>query len=282
MNPHTKRPHLLFSSTGNNPRVQRALHVNRSYDVWIAHYGENTPKWHENVEKFIFRKGGKYQNLQHFYRNFKSEFLQYDSIAVFDDDIEIANEKLERLFKLHRALNLKISQPAFLESGKISHKITARNVTTKYRYSNFVEEGCPVFETKFLAKFLESYHDSLIGYGIDLWFSSLLSNDPKSIALIDDIFVRNPLDHEKPSGLREIDKLLSPAKRVAAWEAVKVREKIELDVDRLEVLHLHYKSSLHRLFEPILQSLYTFFFKLLRTFSKTSSYIARTLTRFYF
>lgn len=191
------------------------------------------PNWSEKVDQFIKIKGGKFQNLKYFYETLTEKFSSYSLIAVFDDDIRITPEDLEVLFDAHENLRLKVSQPSFCPSGKISHGITAQNLATLFRYSNFVEMTCPIFDARFLSCFLEKFDGSLSGYGADLWYSSLLKDDQKAMAIIDHVSVRNPLDCEKIGKKREIEKLASQARRIEEFYVARDKYQIDFDIHNI-------------------------------------------------
>ena len=111
-------------------------------------------------------------------------------------------------------------QPAFDQSGRVSHKITAwRGSNYSYRIVNFVEMTCPVFRSDKLFAFLKEYDGELVGWGIDWWYSSFLSGPhSKKFAVIDDVVVLNPHDHQRRGGAREITKLQPNHIREAMWK----------------------------------------------------------------
>ena len=106
----------------------------------------------------------------------------------------------------------------------------------------------PLFRTDKLLAFLQEYiprrhepPEPLVGYGVDAWFCQYLlqiSPDPnnrhdprlrgvclhrRKAAVIDSIPFVNPSDQAKPHGVREINTLMQPEDRIAAFQAMMVR-----------------------------------------------------------
>ena len=64
------------------------------------------------------------------------------------------------------------SQPAFSGLGKISHDFSRQQTPDGIRIVNVVEVTCPLFQRAKLAAFMDVYDGSLVGWGIDFWYSN--------------------------------------------------------------------------------------------------------------
>lgn len=212
-----KRPNCIFTSAGHRHNVnQWTSEENRSWDLITAYYGQD-PAIHAQLQKIsdfcVHRKGSKFQNLHALFTNNPDLFVDYEYIWVMDDDLVISPAQIEEMFKVAQKYDLWVSQPAFDPSGKISHEITGFNPISTLRIVDFVEVTCPLFNSKKLHQFLSIYDGSLVGWGIDYWFSHVLqSKKSHKFAVVDTVQVYNPTDIVK-GGMREIDMLQSTPER---------------------------------------------------------------------
>lgn len=224
-----RRRYLLFSSTGNYAKVQNWLGSKRNYDIWITHYAEGPSSFEDEVEFLNYRKGGKFQNFMFATRNWPELFEQYDYVWVTDDDIGMNYKKINQLFHITEKYGLTASQPAFDRLGKISYELTVEQPKNILRYTNFIENTCPLVRKDALIYFMENYDDRLTGYGGDWLMSHYLYKyeDPK-IGIIDAIRCHNPHDRLK-GGQREIDKLQPHELRRSIFKQVKKDHGVTID-----------------------------------------------------
>ncbi len=215
------RPYLVFTSAGDRSCVRDWVVGKRGFDLWVTYYGDRPGTLADIADLYNCRKGSKFQNLHAAYQAWPHLMREYEAVLVMDDDLLIGAEQMTRLFELRRELGLWLLQPAFSPWGKLSHPLTRAVRTTRLRYTNFVEMGCPLFREDKLRAFLEVYDPVLVGYGIDWWYLEVLGPDlERRVAVIDEVVCVNPYDLSK-GGHREIDRLQPFQERVAAWKAVK-------------------------------------------------------------
>lgn len=216
--------HLIFISAGDQEVFATfALEkLKRHFDICIFFYGKNIEKL-QNLKKYstIFAVGydSKFNALKKLHEYDKRVLARYESIWVCDDDLSVTSGNINNLTTILTFFNLAVISPAHMSDGKISHLIM-KPVSGKhlFRYVNFVEMTCPLFETKSLISFLDIYDYSLSGWGIDWWFLNYLSANKKPIVgICDSVIVRNPHDYEKMNSLREIDKFMPRNERQAQW-----------------------------------------------------------------
>ena len=219
--PPRKRPYLVYTSAGDHANLHRWLRGRRNFDLWITYYRDQEGRYADEADIYNSRKGSKFQNLRFAYDTWPDIFRAYDAVMVMDDDVVISGRTISRLFDLRQSLDLWVLQPAFNPLGKVSIPITRVQWQCTMRYTNFVEETCPLFRRDKLDHFMSVYDPVLPGYGIDWCFLHSLGPDLEGrVAIIDAITCTNPHDRAK-GGVREIDTLQPRSQRVATWETVK-------------------------------------------------------------
>jgi hypothetical protein len=128
------------------------------------------------------------------------------------------SDQISKMFLIAEQFGFWVCQPAFADSGKISHQITRQQTKDCIRIVNFVEVTCPLFQRDKLEAFMRVYDGSLTGWGIDFWFANILDARRRArFAVVDRVVVVNRKDEDKPGRFREID-LLQPAReRQSQW-----------------------------------------------------------------
>jgi hypothetical protein len=220
--------YLVFTSAGDNANIHHWQKGHRNFDLWISYYGDSDQRFKDRSDFYIAKKGGKFPNLHYIYQHWKDILDHYQAVLVMDDDIIIDGSGISRLFEIREQHDLWLLQPAFDPRGKISHGVTQVKPFTLMRYTNFVEVTCPLFKTDKLFDFLEVYDPSLVGWGVDWWYSSFLEPDIKGKAsIVDEITCINPHNKAKGRG-REIDRLQDTPTRIMNWERIKEQRNIKV------------------------------------------------------
>ena len=91
-------------------------------------------------------------------------------IFVLDDDLIFTGTDISRLFNIMKKEDLLLLQPAFDKRGKISFKLNEVHPFSYLRYTNFVENTCPMFTQAELLNFIQKFDPRLNGWGIDFWY----------------------------------------------------------------------------------------------------------------
>jgi hypothetical protein len=87
-----------------------------------------------------------------------------------------------------------------------------------FRFVNFVEMTCPLFDAWSLSSFLHAYDGSLDGMGLDWWYMAFLESETRrNAAMVDGITILNPDNRQKNQDIREIDKFNSCGERERQW-----------------------------------------------------------------
>jgi len=221
---------LIFTSAGDSANIKQwFVSERKNYDIWVTNYSSTSLLNKEFSDHYNERKGSKFQNLKHIFETERELLSHYKAIMVLDDDIIISPQSLSRLFTTLVEFDLWMLHPAFSKFGRISHQITARQLSTKLRYTNYIEVGCPIFRTDKLFDFLSVYESSMSScYGLDYWFSHHFGlNVEDKYAISDRDYCINPYEQFKSSNGREINSLNSPAEREGMWEDIKQRMGID-------------------------------------------------------
>lgn len=236
------RRRLVFTSAGDRHGLAGWLPKGgRDWDLLVAYYGDDpaTYDWlAAHADQVVRRKGGKIQNLWSLWREEPALLAPYDHVWVADDDLVPREpEDIGRLFAVAEALDLWVCAPAFDPAGKMSFPATLPDDGGQdIRLVNFIEVTCPLFRRDKLESFLGVFDGSLVGYGIDKWYSHHLGADQcLAFGLVDRIVMLNPTDAMK-GGVREINRLQPLRDRVAEFEAACRRVGVPLPAPPLRTL----------------------------------------------
>lgn len=165
------------------------------------------------------RRGTKFANLAWLSDRQPGWLGSYDAVLVQDDDLALTSSELALLFAWRQVLDLWIVQPSMSPHGLVSYRWSMTSPTHRFRFTNFVETGSPLFRRDKLELFLDDFDGSLSGWGIDHWYMNVLGPDePRRYGVLDEVAVFNPLAR---GGAREIDRLRSVADRRARWRAAR-------------------------------------------------------------
>jgi hypothetical protein len=129
----------------------------------------------------------------------------YEYVALFDDDLEIAKADINRLFASGRKYRLDLFQPALSWDSHFSYAATLTSNRFRLRYTNMVEMMCPVFRVPYLRRALPLFG---LGFelGIDLIWSRITDDPWFRIAIIDDVIVR----HTRAVGTSKLQHAFGP------------------------------------------------------------------------
>lgn len=230
----SRAKYLVYTSAGDNGNIHYWLQnfdgqtVEKNFDLWITYYGDQRNKYEEISDFYNMRKGAKFPNLLYVYQKWPDILAHYEAIFVMDDDIIIDSNGINLLFEVRKKYDLWLLQPAFDPIGKISHTITKVNRSCFMRYTNFVENTCPLFRRDKLEGFMKIFDPVLTGWGIDLWYHFFLGEHPRKMAVIDGIPCINPHDKWK-GGQREIERLEKTGASMKKWGEIRDRLKIKFD-----------------------------------------------------
>lgn len=229
---------LVFTSAGDYSCLALWSKRPRSFDLWVSHYGNTPGNYRQYADYYMERKGAKFPNLAYAASRWPAYFSKYDAVLVIDDDLNLSAAQIDALFDLREQQDLLIVQPAYTPRGKNSHDINVAVPFMKYRLTNFVEMGAPLFRKDVLDNFLKVFDGSLTGIGTDWWFLQATKDTYGSLdgrlAIVDAVVCTNPFNNRK-GGRREIERLQSIEDRSADWRKIKQQFGITIDEAEMKV-----------------------------------------------
>jgi len=226
---------IIISSIGDNSNeAYKAWFSEKGdYDICLIYYGDNKSV-EDDIKKhckyFFKRKGSKCNNIKDIFES--NEILHtYKYFWIPDDDIVLDVKQISRMFHLCSKYEIDVASPSHNKNGKISWSHMTTHFTSLFRKTNFVEITAPILSNYAITKLFRYLYtkDVLCEYGLDYVIQYLLFHE-KPFYIFDEISVINPHDNCKIGPLREIDKLMSDAKRVYIWEEFK--KKYDLNILR--------------------------------------------------
>jgi len=236
--------YLIYTSFGDKSQIGSWLSgwekSQRPFDIWATYYGDTEvdTKIVKKLNFFNKKRLGKLPNFFRLYEKYSRLLSSYESIWIVDDDIQIENENIEKLFHYRKKYGVSILQPSNSNKGKVNHLITKKVDKNKFRYTNFVELTAPFWETNFLIQwyekeflplkkkwigfeqtFLKENTDSVSNqlseenfhdFGLDYWWSFYARKNNKKMGIVDEFSMINPFDesgilHEKMNNLLGYD-----------------------------------------------------------------------------
>jgi hypothetical protein len=168
------------------------------FDLLVASYEAGAPEARHKQAYAVTSSGPKIAGYADLFRRHPELLKRYDYIALFDDDIRIAQRDIERLFRIGRQYDLELFQPALSHDSYFSYAATLAHRNFRLRFTNTVEMMCPVFSAAHLRRALPLFE---LGYetGIDLLWTRL-SDDPwRRFAIVDAVVAT----HTRPVGVRK-------------------------------------------------------------------------------
>lgn len=116
----------------------------------------------------------------------------YESIMLADDDMQPVGCTVEEMFELFERSGVRIAQPALTaNSSHISHAITRQETGCRWRETNFVEMGIPIFTRAALLEYLPVFDGTVSGWGVDFYWSMKEVDADRHLAILDATPVRH-------------------------------------------------------------------------------------------
>ena len=117
---------------------------------------------------------------------------RYETVMLADDDMEPVGCTVETMFDLFDKTGARIAQPALTaDSSSISHAITRQETDCRWRETNFVEMGIPIFTRAALLEYLPVFDATVSGWGVDLYWSMKEVDAGRHLAILDETSVRH-------------------------------------------------------------------------------------------
>ncbi|MDA8962010.1 hypothetical protein N9H37_01475 [Congregibacter sp.] len=232
-----KSRYLVFTSAGRNANVANWVKHDDGFDLWVCCYEDIQPEYINDCDYFVRRKGGKFPNFKYCFDAWIEIFQRYEAVLISDDDIVIHGGRVSGLFEIRSRYDLWLMQPAFERTGKVSFRLNEVAPFSELRFCNFVEVTCPIFRLDKITEFMGIYDSRLVGWGVDLWYSQVLSAkdvERNKIAIVDSVSCVNPREVGKIDGKREIDALQSADVRQEIWEQLQDEYSLDRSFQRTQ------------------------------------------------
>jgi hypothetical protein len=136
--------------------------------------------------------GFKYPSIYRVFQE-RPDLLDYDYFWMPDEDILLAPDKIDELFRKMEQFKLDLAQPSIERSDTSfpSWEQFVHRGNTDIIYSTFVEIMCPCFSVDALKKCLETFTKSKSGWGLDLVWPKLIGDRHDNIAVINSIVAKH-------------------------------------------------------------------------------------------
>lgn len=192
--PATRRPYLVFMRVGATDLLPDwlAAEPGRNWDLFVSGYLPREP--HPAAIATVI---GGYNKLEHFRECVQSGALDlsaYRYVLLADDDLAVTGGSISGFFETVERLGLTVAHPAQDWSGYWSHRIMLRNPLTEWRETNFVEVMSPCFDSRFIARHLDTLPITRSTWGSDHAYCHLARADGGKVGIVDTTVIR----HTKP------------------------------------------------------------------------------------
>jgi hypothetical protein len=189
--PRPERPNLVVLRAGDgslHPDWRHDLsEEERSWDLCISAYGQTLGPVLGQAEYLTHQPlHRKFQAIHDLFFE-GSPLWQYERVWLPDDDLMVGWGDINVMFHITRKYSLDLAQPSLLPVPGcfITHGVTVQQPGSLLRYVDFVEIMCPVFSARALRICLETFRDSISGFGLDHLWPALLGGGRARIAVID-------------------------------------------------------------------------------------------------
>jgi hypothetical protein len=195
----TSRPYLLCIRTGPEQDFLSwfSESAQRSWDLFISSYAQLDSTTTSSADIITYGGLTKFSAMHEAHRLQPDLFGKYEAVAVFDDDVQIKFEDVDKLFDIFSEFGLALAQPSVSHLSYVSWNETFQCPAFKMRFTNFVEVMAPVFARKALSIAIPTFKMSLSSWGLDFLWPHVIGVANNNIAIIDAITVR----HTKPVDL---------------------------------------------------------------------------------
>ncbi|MGW5385155.1 DUF707 domain-containing protein [Nocardia sp. NPDC003963] len=164
----------------------------RDWDLMV-HYYELPPEGPDERPEFVVEGGiSKFPGIKALWSKRPELIEAYDAVLFLDGDIECTHSGLAEAFSVFESYGLDIAQPALSHESHASWDITLYRHLHQVRYTNFVEIMMPMFSRHGLSRCLDSFDESISGYGLDSVWPSLLDSPERAIGIIDSAVFGHP------------------------------------------------------------------------------------------
>lgn len=165
--------------------------ADRKFDVAVSYFGGDGGRSFSEARFVHRRKGGKWDGLFHFFKEFPQVLDEYDYFWLPDDDVASSAADVNRFFEIALEYGLDLCQPTLSWDSDYSHLITVHNSNFLLRYTNFVEIMLPLLSRELMKRSLPRMEHTLSGFGLDMVWPTWTSNPRRCVAIVDAVQMRH-------------------------------------------------------------------------------------------
>ena len=199
--PDRKRANLVVLRANekslHNEWYRDVTERDRNWDLCVSWYGDEANIPSPDAQEYVvnqplFRKFSAIHQL--FFDG--SPLWDYEYMMFPDDDLVLTWRDLNRSFELTREYGLELAQPSLREGSYWGLEMMLQQANTLLRYTSFVESMMPIFRKDALETCISTFPQSLIGWGLDALWPTLLGSKRNNVGVFDAIGVL----HTRPIG----------------------------------------------------------------------------------
>ena len=182
------RKFLLYMSCPKGQCEAELFGTNRNFDVAINDFTESNT----NPEEAEYKFSTDQWKYRHIYNDLSNIVFNYEACAMFDDDVKVSTDELNKLFEIGIEHQFNIWQAALTQDSYSSWKHLYQIPNSEMRMTNTMEIMMPFFSKSALQKCWESFNINYSAWGLDIVWAYLLNTE--KLAVIDAI----PVKHVRP------------------------------------------------------------------------------------
>ena len=169
----------------------------RNWDLCVSWYGDEAGYREANDGEYrvLQNVGRKYEAI-HRLAYVGSPLLEYEAVALFDDDLDTRWSTLNEMFALFREFKLELAQPSLAPGSFVAYDMLRQQPDSILRYTTFVESMAPIFSREALIACAPSMITSSSAFGLDNIWPKLIGEPRNGIAVIDKVGIV----HTRPTG----------------------------------------------------------------------------------
>jgi len=166
------RKNLVLVRAGDKSLHPQWLSDDRNWDLAVSYYGSFPDRFKDQFDILHCFKGSKWEGITDFIENNTHLISQYEYLWLPDDDLFCNAETINNFFRLCKALNFTIAQPALTPYSFYTWPITIKDEEAIARQTNFIEIMAPCFRVSDLKCFSRYFGENTSGFGYEwLWES---------------------------------------------------------------------------------------------------------------
>lgn len=159
----------------------------REWDLLLNFYDDSVKR--SDLGDFVVsQRGTKFTAIFNIWR--QTDFLDtYDYLMFIDDDLIFKYKDVDKCFNIVKQEGIDLSQPSLSKGSYCAWPVFFNAKSKGVRLTNGVEIMMPVFSKRCFSKAAPYFSMSVSGFGLDLLFAKLASDNKFRAAVVDEIKV---------------------------------------------------------------------------------------------